>query len=256
MGRRGVRGTIGFWPCLSRHARLTRRALGTWECGWRLSFCLSSLEARVRSLPTCYSVSLSVFNPLPPPTPIRKLVQVAKTWLPHLPPRTSLADSVVVQAVVLRADADGVLEVLLIHRVSPRAWEIPGGRPEAGEHPSRAVEREVLEESGLTVRATRLVGTFRRSGYRPHLSPVYRCVIVSGVPHPNEEAIEASFHRVDRLPWGVFPWLREAIDLAIADFSAPQRCDASSLVRHQHLGFGALAQSLLIHMAGVARLRA
>ena len=80
-----------------------------------------------------------------------------------------------------------------------------------------AVEREVFEESAMTVTAVRQVATFRRTGFRPHVSPVFRCVVVAGDPRPNDEAVDARFHAIDRLPWGTFPWLREAIDLAVAD---------------------------------------
>jgi ADP-ribose pyrophosphatase YjhB (NUDIX family) len=43
-------------------------------------------------------------------------------------------------------------------------WSVPGGRVEAGETVAAAVEREVLEETGLTVRAGNPVGTVRLPG--------------------------------------------------------------------------------------------
>lgn len=43
-------------------------------------------------------------------------------------------------------------------------WSLPGGRVEPGESPERAVEREVLEETGLTVRAGAPVGRVRLPG--------------------------------------------------------------------------------------------
>ena len=162
----------------------------------------------------------------------------------------------VVQGVVLRKAPLGGLEVLLVHRSSPRAWEIPGGKPEPCESFPRAVEREVFEEAGLTVRAVRLVGTFWRTGYRPHVSPAYRCELISGEPRPNDEAIAAAFHPVDRLPWGLFPWLGETIELAVADYALSRETEISPPVRYQHLGIGAIGKSLLIHMTGVARIRA
>ena len=38
-------------------------------------------------------------------------------------------------------------------------WELPGGRLEAGETPEACVEREILEETGLTVKAGRPLGS-------------------------------------------------------------------------------------------------
>jgi ADP-ribose pyrophosphatase YjhB (NUDIX family) len=57
--------------------------------------------------------------------------------------------------------------LLLIQRgrePSRGAWSLPGGRVEAGESAAEAVEREVLEETGLRVRAGALVGRVRIPG--------------------------------------------------------------------------------------------
>lgn len=179
--------------------------------------------------------------------------------LPLLPPRTEADQSVVVQAVVLRHRAPELPEVLLVHRFSPRAWEIPGGRPDDQEPLDRAVVREVLEETSMVVTVARRVATFRRSGFRPHVSPVFRCEVVSGVPRPNDEAVAAAFFPIDRLPWGTFPWLRKAIEIAVADLRAPEAAvcspDGHQLEQRQHLGFASMLVALLIHMAGIARLR-
>ena len=47
------------------------------------------------------------------------------------------------------------------HEPSKGRWSLPGGRVEAGESLAAAVEREVLEETGLVVRAGEPVGRVR-----------------------------------------------------------------------------------------------
>jgi ADP-ribose pyrophosphatase len=53
--------------------------------------------------------------------------------------------------------------VLLVHRSRPPSdgqWAIPGGRVELGESLREAAQREVLEETGITVRAGESVFAF------------------------------------------------------------------------------------------------
>jgi len=50
--------------------------------------------------------------------------------------------------------------ILLTRRADNGQWCLPGGRMESGESVAEACEREVVEETGLTVRVTRLVGVY------------------------------------------------------------------------------------------------
>lgn len=51
-------------------------------------------------------------------------------------------------------------KVLLTQRADNGHWCLPGGHMESGESAAEACEREVLEETGLKVRATRLLGVY------------------------------------------------------------------------------------------------
>lgn len=59
----------------------------------------------------------------------------------------------------MRRYSDGAFRVLLAR--NPRGeWELPGGRPEAGESERAAVAREVTEETGQLVWVDALVARF------------------------------------------------------------------------------------------------
>ena len=50
--------------------------------------------------------------------------------------------------------------ILLTRRSDNGRWCLPGGRMESGESAAEACAREVLEETGLRVRVTRLIGIY------------------------------------------------------------------------------------------------
>jgi 8-oxo-dGTP pyrophosphatase MutT (NUDIX family) len=51
-------------------------------------------------------------------------------------------------------------KVLLTQRMDNGRWCLPGGHMESGESAAEACEREVWEETGLKVRASRLLGVY------------------------------------------------------------------------------------------------
>lgn len=65
-----------------------------------------------------------------------------------------------------KVDVRGVVaeegRVLLVREVGETSWTLPGGWADVGETPSQAVEKEVREEAGVTVRATRVLGVYDR----------------------------------------------------------------------------------------------
>ncbi|PSN07030.1 ADP-ribose pyrophosphatase, partial [filamentous cyanobacterium CCT1] len=51
-------------------------------------------------------------------------------------------------------------KLLMVQESSDGRWSLPGGWADIGDSPSRAVEREIFEESGYTTRATRLLAVY------------------------------------------------------------------------------------------------
>ena len=180
--------------------------------------------------------------------------------IPHLPRyRRHTSSTIVAQAVVLRPapppndsphptppPKEPGPQVLLLLRTSPRAWEFPGGHVNPNEDPAHAVIRETREETSLTVRVDRLLGWYRRTGFRPHRSPVYVCSVAGGTLRGNWESIRVQWFSVDALPSGLFPWYRPIIRDAVHGLTHTEE-------QHQHLGWRAVRDGLLIHLRGILR---
>jgi ADP-ribose pyrophosphatase YjhB (NUDIX family) len=56
-------------------------------------------------------------------------------------------------------------KVLLVQRADNKKWAVPGGYMEPGESVTEACEREVLEETGIHVKVTHLIGVYNN----PHM---------------------------------------------------------------------------------------
>jgi len=101
---------------------------------------------------------------------------------------------VAVGAVAVRAGA-----LLLVQRATdPQAgkWSVPGGHVEPGETVAGAVEREVLEETGLEVRCGPLLGWAERMGPGYHFVILDFTVVVpdgGGEPVPGSDAAAAAW---------------------------------------------------------------
>ena len=103
--------------------------------------------------------------------------------------------SIGVGAVVLRED-----RVLLIERrmATRTFWQTPGGYVEVDEPIHAAVEREVLEETGVTARVIDVVGFRHAAGVleRPvaNIYVVFRLEALAGEPRPDGiETFDAGF---------------------------------------------------------------
>jgi 8-oxo-dGTP diphosphatase len=96
--------------------------------------------------------------------------------------------SVSVTGVVFRDDG----KVLAIQRCDDGHWVPPGGVLELAETPAEGVEREVLEETGIQIRAGQLTGVYKNMK-RGIVTLAFRCSVVGGHSHPTEEARQVAW---------------------------------------------------------------
>jgi ADP-ribose pyrophosphatase YjhB (NUDIX family) len=97
--------------------------------------------------------------------------------------------------------------ILLVREQSDGLWTLPGGFADVGLSPARNVEKEMFEEAGLTVSATRLYGVRHKaaSEYSPDVRDFYKMFFLCGRSDNAEaqagmETTEARFFRSSDLP--------------------------------------------------------
>jgi ADP-ribose pyrophosphatase YjhB (NUDIX family) len=105
---------------------------------------------------------------------------------------------------VVRDESGRVL--LLRHRLWPadRQWGFPTGYANKGERHEDTIAREVREETGLTVKAGRLLRV--RSGFKYRVEIYYEAVLVGGLGGlelDDKEVLEARLFSPDELPAGM-----------------------------------------------------
>ena len=94
-------------------------------------------------------------------------------------------------------DDDG--RILFVQHVEGR-WQLPGGAVDPGERPAEAMQRECLEEAGITVEPIRIAGVFGGPEYRITYAngdeagwvvTVFEAHIVAGDPSPSDDETQA-----------------------------------------------------------------
>ena len=83
-------------------------------------------------------------------------------------------------------------------------WNLPGGGMELGETVDEALQREVLEETGLQVRVGRLVGVYSKP-QKQEMVLTFLCQIAGGELTETEELLECRFFAPDALPAKTLP---------------------------------------------------
>lgn len=107
---------------------------------------------------------------------------------------TPYRHSVSVVGVVVREDG----KVLVIRRKDNGTYQAPGGILEHEERVEDGVAREVLEETGYSVRPERLTGVYKnvKGG---HVTLAFRCTLVGGRAVLNDEATEICWFTADEV---------------------------------------------------------
>jgi 8-oxo-dGTP diphosphatase len=104
--------------------------------------------------------------------------------------------------------------ILLILRRDVPVWVLPGGGIEPGEMGEESVIREILEETGLTVKIDRLVGQYYPINRLTKRTLLYACSPVSGELGLSEETRGVKFISLNKLPKMPPPyadWVQDAL---------------------------------------------
>ena len=99
--------------------------------------------------------------------------------------------------------------VLLIRRSDNGLWALPGGCQDLGETPMECAVRECFEETGFSIRCTRLLGVFSSKRYPYVHYPwkenefchlLFQGLLVDGTAQPSNETSEVRFFAQHELP--------------------------------------------------------
>lgn len=105
-------------------------------------------------------------------------------------------------------------EVLLVKRRDVPVWVLPGGGVDEGESSVDAIIREILEETGFTVKIDRLVGFYIPVNSLSKPTHLYECIVLKGTPKTSPETSQVQFFPLNELPKLIPPpfrgWIEDA----------------------------------------------
>jgi len=91
-------------------------------------------------------------------------------------------------------------QILLVRQAyGAQYWSLPGGKMEPGESIEEAAIREVMEETGLEVRITRVVGLYSKPA-EDGLAVTFEGEAISGTLQAANEITECRYFPPDQLP--------------------------------------------------------
>jgi ADP-ribose pyrophosphatase YjhB (NUDIX family) len=96
-------------------------------------------------------------------------------------------------------------KMLLVREKMDGGWTMPGGWADVGDAPAAGAEREVWEESGFRVKATKVIGVYDANRVDPMqlyhaVKLVFLCEIVGGEAQTSNETTEVAFFAEDQIP--------------------------------------------------------
>ena len=84
-------------------------------------------------------------------------------------------------------------QVLMIKSPRYGDWEFPGGQVEESETLPHALEREIFEETGVTVKVKTLVGIYSNTRKPSIVNMDFICEYVSGEPRTSAESLQVEW---------------------------------------------------------------
>jgi len=96
-------------------------------------------------------------------------------------------------------------KLLMVREISDGGWTLPGGWADVGNIPSKAAERETWEESGLHVKAHKVIGVYDANRFQPMVffhayKIIFLCEIINGAAKISAETSEVTFFAQDEIP--------------------------------------------------------
>ncbi len=95
--------------------------------------------------------------------------------------------------------------LLMVQERADGGWTMPGGWADVGDVPSRAAERETLEESGFRVKARKVVGVYDANRTGPlevfhAFKIVFLCDLLGGEEQLSNETLGVGFFSQEAIP--------------------------------------------------------
>lgn len=96
--------------------------------------------------------------------------------------------------------------ILLVQERVDQHWSMPGGWADVNEPPSKMIEREVLEESGIIAKAWKVVGIYDANHDQEPLAVyhayklIFLCEAIGGKLSGSNETVTAQYFPIDQLP--------------------------------------------------------